>query len=109
MSSQGEYYGVEKHGDKWVAMYDPEQQLMGLSFDTEEEALAFVEKDRPKELRMVNKCTTCKTPLLASYCVEHEPSLIIRKCRKLSFFKVRIKLFFNGWHEYEDGEERYYD
>lgn len=58
---------------------------------------------------MANKCTTCKTPLLAAYCGDHEPSWVIRKYRKLSFLGVRIKLFFTGSHEYEDGEERYYD
>jgi hypothetical protein len=45
MSSQGEYYGVEKRGDKWVAKYDYEQKLDGLEFDTEAGALAFVEAD----------------------------------------------------------------
>jgi hypothetical protein len=54
MSSQGEYYGVQKVGDKWVAMYDPDQQLTGASFDTEEEARAFVEADTNNH---INKAT----------------------------------------------------
>ena len=48
MSSQGEYYGVEKRGDKWVAKYDTDQQLDGLAFDSEAEALAFVAADTPQ-------------------------------------------------------------
>ncbi|MGI9028143.1 MAG: hypothetical protein ACR2FM_04895 [Candidatus Saccharimonadales bacterium] len=45
MSSQGEYYGVKKFDNKWVAMYDTDQQLAGMSFDTEQEALDFVAND----------------------------------------------------------------
>ena len=50
MSSQGEYYDVQKFGDEWVAMYDPEQALMGQRFKTEAEAWAFVQADKATPL-----------------------------------------------------------
>lgn len=56
MSSQGEYYDVQKFGDEWVAMYDPEQQLMGKSFKTEAEARAYVEADmNPTDTNQANE------------------------------------------------------
>lgn len=45
MSAKGEYYDVVKRGDKWVAKYDPDQQLDGQEFDTEAEAWEFVNND----------------------------------------------------------------
>lgn len=51
MSSHGEYYAVEQFGDKYVAMYDIEQHLMGEEFDTEEEAQAFIDADNEKYQR----------------------------------------------------------
>lgn len=48
MSSQGEYYGVQRVGSKWVAMYDHAQGLMGERFDTEAEAWAFVRRDKER-------------------------------------------------------------
>lgn len=47
MSSANDYYDVVKRGDKWVAKYDPDQQLDGLEFDSEEEAWAFVNGEAP--------------------------------------------------------------
>jgi hypothetical protein len=49
MSSLGEYYDVEKVGDKYVAIYDPEQRLSGQEFDTEAEAWEFVNSDTDEE------------------------------------------------------------
>ncbi len=57
MSSQGEYYDVKKVGDEWVAMYDPEQHLMGERFKTEKEAWDFVNNDTPKQSEIDNILT----------------------------------------------------
>lgn len=52
MSSQNEYYDVQLFGNKWVAMYDPEQTLMGESFDTEEAAWEFVRANAAPQSNM---------------------------------------------------------
>jgi hypothetical protein len=45
MSSAGEYYGVEKQGDEYVAKYDYGQHLDGPSFKTEQEAWDFIKME----------------------------------------------------------------
>jgi len=53
----------------------------------------------------MNKCTSCKTPLLAAYCAEHEPSKLVRLARKIDISLTRIKLFFTGYRAFEVDDE----